>query len=503
MRRVSMAIGLLLCLLALPVGAFAQESDEAANFREEAQRAAEEARRVIESLPDPSQILTQASEEQLGQGQPEKEEQFVYSVSPWIGTNFGGTFAPRGVDTIYLIAETDSIVNTQVTEVYYWPITREYMANWFEKREEVDGVLEVLQNGSVVRRFEKTDYAYYFPEGASGPQELLVGEEARRMYDDYQRRIEAYYTAVSEYYEARAEWQRQMDRIIREVQETGNYKRPEEIPSAPTQPSPLRDLVYQPRQAFIINLPAGRYEVRLRGADGQVVPGSERTLDIFAPRRTGTLYRVSPEHKWTRPFESGDPSDTFYLDGRRVFYVEPYHASEYNTYRFVKMANLHKPLEGEGTRSGWLWSRTTPVAGATLQVLKDGEVIESIPYKPYYVKQSPGYALGYQIVEFDPQADPTLEGRSPTFHAYRVELEGDGGYELRLVDGHGNVLGGSRRAIRPVNRPSSSLYLVSSIPLIFGLVLFTWRRVRVGGARPARPAGAERSAVETAAGKDQ
>ncbi len=55
------------------------------------------AQQMLESLPDITEIATQASQEQIGQGQPRLEEQVVYSVSPWNGREYKGTLrAPPG-----------------------------------------------------------------------------------------------------------------------------------------------------------------------------------------------------------------------------------------------------------------------------------------------------------------------------------------------------------------------------------------------------------------------
>lgn len=451
---------------------------QAAAIQSAVESARSAARQALESIPDPSQIVTQASSESISQGQPTLEEQVVYSVSPWTGKQYAGTFAPRQVDTFYLIADEYSIVNVQKTMVYFWPITGEYMADWFGLREEVPGRLEILKDGRVVETLERTQYSYYYPSGLANEQKLYIGEEAVRVYEDYQARLDAYYDAVSAYYNAQREWQRQMDEILREVQATGQYKDPSEIPEPPVQPTPPTDFAYSPRTAFIVKLPVGRYQVRLRGENGEIVEGTAKTLEVFDARRRGIGYNVIPEHKWTRSFQSNDPSEIFYLDGRRVFYVMPHYAREYNRYQYIKMSNLHKPLEGEGTRGAWSWAQFEPVSGAKLQVLQGGEVIREIDLKPYYVRQTAGYALGYNIVEFDPEADPTLRGRSPTFEAYRVELEGGSSYQLRFVDEHGNVLIGGVREVRPVKPVTWNVYAIPFLPFVVGLVVFGWRRTK-------------------------
>lgn len=462
-------------LMALPAFAFAQSSEEGESASAEVRRAIEEAasaaRDQLSSIPDPAQAATQASEEALSQGTPRKERQLVYSISAYTGQQYEGSFAPQQMGTIYLMADRPAILNAQMTDVYYWPITREYMADWFGFQEEIPGKLEIVKDGQVIESLERTDYSYVYPSGYGGRQELRLGEEAIAAYEDYQNRIDAYYSAVSAYYDAYAEWQRIMGEILREVQETGIYKDPSEIPEPPTQPTPPADFAYQPRKAFIVTLPPGRYTLRVRDEEGNIVAGSEKRLDVFTARREGTGLSVLPEHKWTRGFQSNDPADTFYLDGRRVFYIAPHHSQEFNLYKWAKMSKLHVPLEGEGMTSAWIWVHFDPITDATLQVLKDGEVVDEVKFEGYYVRQTPGSALGYEVIRAE-EAE-----RAPTFSAYRVDLEaGSGSYQLRLVDREGNVLPGSEREVRSVQRPGSIAYVIPLFPFGVGLGVFVWRR---------------------------
>ena len=53
-----------------------------------------------------------------------------------------GYLAPKGIDRIYLLANTNNVLNALETEVYFWPITNEYMANWFESKEVIGAKLE-------------------------------------------------------------------------------------------------------------------------------------------------------------------------------------------------------------------------------------------------------------------------------------------------------------------------------------------------------------------------
>lgn len=426
---------------------------------------------------DPSESVTQVPQEvKEGQGTPKKEHQFVWSLSPWTGKEYGGSFAPRQVNTIYVLADVTNIMNSLRSEIYYWDITQEYMADWFGSKEEVDGKLEILRGGSVYKTVEKTPYVYSYPEGYYSKVDLVTGPEAPEAFARYEKLQDDYYDAVSAYYDAQAKWQEKMDKLLERVRKTGKYAKPEEIPASPQQPEAPKLYVTSPVEAFVFELPAGKYRVRLVDSNGQVVPNTQKNLVVFSPRRSGVGYEIIPESKWTKPVLSDDRSQVLYLEGRRTFYMKPAHELEYNQYEYLKMSSLHKPLEGLGTRSAWMWVHTEEIEDAKVEILKDGAVVQTIERKPYYVEQTPGYALGYNIVEFTPPAEGEYSEREPTFEAFRIDLEAKGKYVMRLVDSEGAVIPGSERVIRSVRVASWPLYTIPLLPLLVGLAVVAWRR---------------------------
>jgi len=417
---------------------------------------------------------------------PVKEKQIVYGLTPWDGKEYSGTFAPQVVDTIYLLADVENIVNLMETEVYFWPITGEFMADWFGHREVIEGTLRVSENGKEVATYEKRFYAYSYPEGYGKKVDLLLDERAQAGYEDYQDAMDAYWDASSEYRDAKAEWDELMSKILKEVQETGQYKKEAEIPKPPKQPEAPKYYVSKPKDSFIVKLPAGNYTVEVVDRDGQVVPGSKKRLVVFKERREGIGYEIVPESKWTRPVNSDDPSQLMYAEGNRTIYVKPFYEKEYDRYFYTKMTKIHEPLTGQGTQGTYQWVHTKPVEDVKVQLLRNGQVVQEIERKPYYVKQTPGYALGYDIVEFDPDKEE-LAGKNPTFEAYKVEIKADEtGSVLRIVDSNGNVVPGSVRTIRGINDLSGwVLYLIPFFTLVIGLVIYIWRRsLKWGTAAP-------------------
>lgn len=432
--------------------------------------------------------MPQPTEEELkGEGVPEKEKQLVYSLSPWTATEkepYGGTFVPKSESTFFLLADHPSLVNPVRTEVYYWPITKEYMADWFGFREDVPGKLEILQNGKVIKTLEKVKYTYkYGGEDWSQAPTLIVGEEAVKEYQAYNDAMDAYYKAMTKYYEDYDAWNKYMEKLIKRVQQTGKPAKPEEIPEAPKQPEPPKIYVTEPTEAFLVNLPAGEYEIRTV-KDGKVVPDSEKKLVVVAPRRQGIGYVVVPESKWTRPFTSDDRSQLLYTWGSRTLYIGVFDSLEYNRYAYTRLTQVHVPLAGKGTETQWQWVQTKERTDVRLQLVKNGDVIQEIVRQPFYVKQTPGYALGYQIVPFD-EKDPEMQGQKPTLWGFRVVVPEGEGYQIRVVDAKGNVLPESVRDIRSVAQQGPwALYAVSAFPLVVGGLIYGLRRTRVPRRKP-------------------
>lgn len=403
----------------------------------------------------------------------------VYAVAPWTGKEFGGTFVPAPVDTLYLLASERHILDVLETDVYYWPITQEYMADWMGYRRAVAGRLEVLQGYRVVATFQRTPYTFLYPEGYFGGKvELKVGDEARQAYEGYQKLINDYYDRVDAYRKAEEAWQQRMARILEEARRTGKPADPASLPETPRPPEPPRLLVTQPAEGFVVDLPVGEYTVRLVDEAGKEVEGTRKRLVAFAPRRRGVGYQIMPESKWTMPVESGDPTDALYVSTEATFFLKSFEASEFNRHAYSRMLESAKPLAGSGQRSAWQWVLGQELQGVTLQVLQGDRVVATAEPRAYYVQQTPGYALGYRIVDFDP-SKPEFQGRQPSFTAFKVSLQVRPGalYELRLVDARGRVVPNSQRSVRAIRgEPTWPLYVWPGVPLVVGAIVGGWRR---------------------------
>lgn len=420
---------------------------------------------------------------------PVKQKQLVYGLSPWTGKEFGSTFAPRTEDTIYLLAGTDNIVNVLETEVYYWPITKEYMSDWFGYKKDLGAKLEILKGNKAVKTLDRVDYVYAYPNGYfGGNTQLVSGDGAKAEFDQYKKATDDYWESTLKFRDAQAEYQERISALVNELAKTKKEIKVEDLPAPPEEPEPPKLYVTEPEKAFVVNLPAGHYSVRLLDNQGTTVKASEKKLVVFEERRKGVSYNVIPESKWTYPVTSGDPSQLLYLGGKTTFYISGSHAKEFNQLQYTKMTNLHEPLAGKGMSSGWMWVEGLEVEGAKLELTRNGKAPITIERKPYYVKQVPGYSLGYDVVEFDPK-DPEMQGRQPTFEAFKVVAEARKGYEFRLQDAQGKLVAGSEREIRSIGGgPVWPIYAMPFFPLVIGFIVLGWRRSLSPGRRRKKPA---------------
>lgn len=411
-----------------------------------------------------------------------QKEQVVYRLVLFTGITYESTFCPQEVQTIYMIAGTDNTFGAAKTQVYFWPITREYMANWMEMDQDVDGTLEILAGPRSVKTLEKVKCCLEFPQGyASGRAILHVGNKADEVFGEYGARTVAFYNALTEYYRRQQEYADAVNQLLTNPKSS----RREPVLEAPTPPAEPVGYVTEPQPAFIVNLPAGDYKVRLRDGSGRVVPGTTRRLVSFAARRGGVGYQIIPADEWTYPTESNTPGETILAASGQEIYLKPFQAREYNAHCFARLRNLPVPSSGRGEENRWIWVHLDPIEckAHRLEILRGNKVIRVVEEKPYYVKQKPGYSLGYDIVEFDQNE---MEGRSPSFTAYKVELPKQGSHVLRFVDEDGVVIPGSTRNVRTVTDPGlTSLVLSSLLPLVFGIGAILARRVRFD--RPKQP----------------
>ena len=100
-----------------------------------------------------------------------------------------------------------------------------------------------------------------------------------------------------------------------------------------------------------------------------------------------------------------------------------------------------------------------------LQVTQKNTV-EQISETDYYVQQTKGYTLGYDILEYDPD---TMDKISFTAFAINANHAGQV-IQLQAIDRNGEILSGSDREIRVLNTQRTwVVYFLAAIPIVFGI----------------------------------
>ena len=403
------------------------------------------------------------------------ERAFVYGINAAIPGNFVGTFAPPSADAIFLLANGTSVISPRFTEIYFWPITNEFRADWSALNEPVPGVLEVVSNGRLVAELTPTDYTILFSqEETTTTAELFLGQAAIDAEANFRARQEAFNEASAEYQRAERAW---LDAVA-EANARQQAGETVELPPAPVIPEPIGIFSNGLNQGIPIDLDPGQYDIRLRDANGDVVPGSERTLTVFAARRTGVGYTVVPETRWTTPLDSPAPSDVIVGAADSALYLEPHLAREYPARDW---ALLQDPQAPQGDVGGWQWVQGERLEDQLLEIVAGEDVVDQRSLTPYNVRQVPGSQLGYEVIAIDPSTSATpetSETERPDFAAYPIHLGATGEqYQIRLASREGEIMPGSTRLVRvPENPPITRLFVFSVLPLVAGAIVITRRQ---------------------------
>jgi hypothetical protein len=434
---------------------------------------------LVEGWPRPALLLAivlligllQGSHQAQAQT-PQKQRAFVYGINAAFATNYLGTFAPDSASAIYLLADQTSVIAPRITEIYFWPITNEYQADWTLVNDPVPGKLEILRNGQLLTTIDPTKYTIQFtPRGTTADAKLYLSAEAEQAQAQFKAKQDAYQKASGAYVEAQRQWTAAVDAAVAQRAAGKSVV----LPPEPQAPAPIDIFSNGLNDGFPIKLAPGKYQIQLRSPDGTIAPQSRRDLVTFAPRRVAVGYTVVPETRWTTPDQVTDLSDVILGEPGSNLYLEPHVTREYPARAY---ALLQDPQAHDIQTSEWTWVSGEPLHDSQMQVLVGDQVADQRALTPYSVKQLADTALGYEVQPYVPgDASPS----NPDFVAYPIRLDANGtSYSVRLISPQGTVVDGSTRLVRAPGRvPFSLLLLVPAIPLVAGASIILRRRRRM------------------------
>jgi hypothetical protein len=408
-----------------------------------------------------------------------RQQELVYTGRVFDGFGYTSTFYPAGVPVVYLMADVDNVLEVRETQVYFWPLTGEYKADWDVLNRPITGTLEIRQGGQAVATLEPTQYVLVTRAGSTQPNALIAGAAASRAQLAYRNAMAVYTEAMNEYLKEYQAYQEAVADNLRRAQQ-GQSVQELQAPVAPAQPQPTVSEVYD---GYLAKLPAGRYTVQARDETGQIVAGSERALEVFGAEREGIGYALRPESRWTQPTLAGQPEGVLYWGPDRVFYVEPYRELEVNELAYTR---LKAPQSPAGDAERRVWIPVAPLTDGQVELLASGQLLARVPIKTYVVTQLPGSGLGYSISEqVAPLPRDLPSAQLPTLRAARLELAGGPLPDaIRLSDASGQSLPLSERQVRQL-RPLSPLatWLPPLLPLAVGVLVIFSRRRRTANIR--------------------
>lgn len=396
--------------------------------------------------------------------EPDKKEGIAYRLQSYTGTEHQILSSPPQVKEIYLLANSDNIFDPRYTLVYYWPLTREYFASWERLDVPVEGTLEILKNGEMIRLLAREDVVVSYTKGASGRRSVvLIGEKAILKQKEYETLANKFEKKVAVFGQKMVQYQQELRKFI--GRNLSNKPEVGGLPKPPVEPIPLTLFVSNLMKTFVVNLPVGRYSVRIRAEDRTIVEGSERTLVVFQPlQKEGIGYEVMPEERWTVRLSADAPESGIYCEPGKTLFLIPFRATAYDESFYLRLINP----QSMGREGILKWIHTDRIENMRLLLFDHGKPRRTVEWKDYYVKQVPGAELGYKIIEHDQEA---VSEQSPTFSAFSLSIEEQEQgkrYEIVLENSLTNErISGSKRELRVAGKTRvSSLWFFALIPFI-------------------------------------
>lgn len=410
--------------------------------------------------------------------EPIKTESIVYRTQSFDGAEHRQTAVTPNADDIHFLADVPNLVDPRHTLTYFWPLKREYNVDWSGLDIPASGTLEVLDGKRVVQRLERTDAVVVYPEGTTGGSTYVVtGDNARRVKADYEREAASANRLAMEASRAEAAYQDALRAFVRD----SSAGRPATLPTRPNAPKPSsRRFVGDLLKAYVVNLPAGHYAIRLID-EGRVVEGTERGVTAFQPIRTSVAsWQLVPEERWTRRIPVDGTGQRLFAAAGSRFYLMPFEAGVFDARR---IAALRDPQAAEPAAAAE-WVHRKPIANGTL-VIEDGAApVVEIPRQDFTARQtSPEGALGYAIEPWNPDSS-----RPPDLSAFAIAIPAEAAghtYRIALRDQDGRLVPGSERTLKIVDEAGTlPLWLLAAFPLLVGLGAFGRYRLTTRRALP-------------------
>jgi hypothetical protein len=412
---------------------------------------------------------------------PLRIEELIYSIDANNGMHFSKTFCREESDMIYLLERTNNFLLLRKTFVYFWPLTEKWMTDTDHLNETFDGMLEIEQDGRLIKKLPLDVFLYYNEPGDYennwkvflGTEAMSESERIEKLEKEFRGKMQDYQQKYELYEKVKAAFIQKMEEYREGGRDTSDllerFKQLEE-PTPPKSPS------YQELNGgkqFIVNLPAGEYSVRMRRTDGLVLQGSDKKLVVYGERRQHSVgYDIVPSDKWTMPVASKVPSNVIYVDGTVDLYMVPFEQKEFNELYYNK--TIENGSRGNMAVYRWEKIREVPFSRIEKTSGLESEVILEQKYIVEPMKS--GVTPGYKILEYDPEGAHKYKNYS--FKGFHIPIDrSNPATVIKLQNSNGVYYPLSEREIRIVIKSGSWIPLgfLVLVPLVVMLVVLIRR----------------------------
>ena len=416
------------------------------------------------------------------------EEHVSYSILAFNGRDYSYSFTIEDTEILYFIEGQDNFLSLSKSLFYFWPITNEWKVDNEHLNYSYMGFLEILKKGELIDQIDVSKYVLFaIDEEYEVKWYIEKGDAAKDIYSEYKAEMDRYWNETTVYNKKVLELTDYRDTLIKKIEEMnkngrGTVNLIDQLNGIvfPKQPLPPDKYISPPHdilEGYLVNLPAGEYDIRFKTEDGFIVEGSEKKVVIYKKNtETSVGYEIIPENKWTRSVVSDRPESVIYLDGSTDLYLQCFYQDQYNDFFHSKTLNV----TDKGNPESMKWFRVMQIENAGIELKYENGSYTTINAEPFIVEQKEGSSLGYSIL---PYKSREVESHvEPSLIAFHLPLDKDvKKIQFHAVDENGNIIRNSYRQVRVLSAYRGgiiSLVLIILPMLLYVLIIIRYRYFR-------------------------
>ena len=414
-------------------------------------------------------------------------KQFVYIIESFDGRIYSSSFAFKKNKYIYAEGSHPIIINAVNANVYFWEITNNYKMDP-EGVLILEGRLRISKGKKIIFEKDRDQYALLYMKNVDRTSvDILLNEQAvntaKKLESDKAEMDKIY----AEYLVKKKQYENELNTILAEIEkiaqideEGAEYLIENEyadiLDRTPEEPKNIIDYYFEPiKSDFIIELDDGTYNLEFVDDSGNVIEGSRKKLIVYSPvykERVG--YELLAIDNTKKRFYSMIPDSVIYINGKSDIIAIPFFENLYNDLYINKTLDA----QAKGSKSSFHWHKTDQIVEGFIKLFDNNNnlIKQAITYSDYKIIRQYGKNTIYNLVPI--QVNKSNQ-KAPDISGFALEFEGDKMRFSLEYEGNGVNPEQTIRNILIIDQSLSYLwFLLSAIPLVFGVVLVILRNKR-------------------------